>query len=283
MKYLKEDGGGFGNSAGMGSLRPDSRVGYYPIGGVKTSGGINGWDMGDALSEPKSEFDYELEDDNEECEDDELEININIKSPSSGFVDANDSLSRHNSTHTNSYSFPNAGGLGSTNLTAGHQINGEALLEMYIRELINENSVARGMNPGIGVYSSFGLDGYQAGMQLGKRKGKLGGLGKNVMAPMGSQGGMQHYHGQGYPRKGDDWSRARKRLSDKRAMPDNAQEVSDQWKKEHGLGLTSYQLSQIENKDLDAEWVKDVQSREDEIKMKNKDQKVYKKSKNRIK
>ena len=53
-------------------------------------------------------------------------------------------------------------------------------------------------------------------------------------------------------------------------MPDNAQEVSDQWKKENGLGLTSYQLAQISNKDNDKQWVDELRDQENNIKRQNK-------------
>jgi len=268
-QFINEDGPSVSGLGGF--LRPHSDLrgsGTHPIGGVKTNG-IRGFDLGDAISSPKGPYDY-IDDEDEDPNDEENfemdVIHMNAKIPMDGFRSANDSLSKHMSANTNKHFFPTAGNLP---INAGHQINGEALLESYIRELIYENSVARGMNPGIGGYSSFSYGSYQSDMQLGKGKNRLGGLGKLNVTPMASQGGMQHTYGRDKVRTGDDWGRGRKRLKSKKAMPDNFDEVNDAWKKEHGMGLTSYQLAQISNIDNDYQHVNDMHKYEDEIKSKN--------------
>jgi hypothetical protein len=268
MKYLiKEDGPSVSGLGGF--LRPHSDLrgsGTHPVGGVKTNG-IRGFDLGDAISSPKGEFDYE---DDEVKGDEEVEIDIvkiNAKMPMDPALSATNSLAYQNSRNTMANYFPNAGNVP---LNAGHQIQGDALLESYIRELLYENSVARGMNPMISGYSSFGFDSYKSNMQLRKGKNRMGGLGKQSYSPLASQGGMQHTYGRDKVRSGEEWGRARRKMNNKKAMPDNYEEVSDQWKKENGLGLTSYQLSQIANKDTDRQWVDDIKNREDEIKSKNK-------------
>ncbi len=266
--FLNEDGPSVSGLGGF--LRPHSDVrgsGTHPIGGVKTNG-IRGFDLGDAISSPKGEYDYS----DDEIEDDEDDLDIDIinmqsKLPMDGARSANDSLAGHMSANTNKHFFPTAGNLP---INAGHQLQGDALLESYIRELLYENSVARGMNPMISGYSSFGFDSYKSNMQLKKGKNRMGGLGKQSYSPLASQGGMQHTYGRDKVRTGDDWGRARRKLSKRKAMPDDSQEVSDQWKKENGLGLTSYQLSQISNKDNDKQWVDELRDQENNIKKQNK-------------
>lgn len=273
MKYLiKEEGPSVSGLGGF--LRPHSDLrgsGSHPVGGVKTNG-IRGFDLGDAISSPKGEFDYE-DDEVESDTDFEMDIiRINAKIPMDPVRSANDSLAAHMSANTNKHFFPTAGNLP---INAGHQIQGDALLESYIRELLYENSVARGMNPMISGYSSFGFDSYKANMQMRKGKNRMGGLGKQSYSPLASQGGMQHTYGRDKARSGDDWGKGyrkamNKKSKSRKAMPDNAQVVSDQWKKENGFGLTSYQLAQISNKDNDKQWVDELRDQENNIKRQNK-------------
>jgi len=106
-------------------------------------------------------------------------------------------------------------------------------------------------------------------MQLGKGKNRLGGLGRLNVTSLTLQGNIQHTSNRDKVRTGDDWGRGRRRLRKKKAMPDNYDEVNDAWKKEHGMGLTSYQLAQISNIDNDYQHVNDIHKYEDEIKSKN--------------
>lgn len=151
------------NSFG-GSFNYDSRtgLGIGSLGGDPNSGIGRNWSMGDALSSPKGEYDYEIIEDNQEVIQitsnttvrelailagliendsdnpyDELAADIESKAHSSFQRRATDSLA-HRGTDISSL-----GGLGNSiagviGLSAGYEVKGNKLLENSLKEYIKE-------------------------------------------------------------------------------------------------------------------------------------------------
>lgn len=130
-----------------GSFNYDSRTGAG-IGSLSkhpASGLGSNWNMGDALSSPKGEWDDFDEEDilDDEDEINDLELKVNRKASKSYNVTATDSLS-HKGT-----SIGYMGGIGSDmsaviGLSAGKEIKGQSLVENYIREVLKEYSSISG-------------------------------------------------------------------------------------------------------------------------------------------
>ena len=121
-------GGAFGydgrTGLGIGSLTKG------PASGLGSN-----WNMGDALSSPKGQWDDEIEEDDEEI--DEIEVDIEAKAHLSFHRGATDSLSKRGT------SIGYMGGIGSDmsaviGLSAGHSLEGELVSENLLRSLIKE-------------------------------------------------------------------------------------------------------------------------------------------------
>jgi hypothetical protein len=151
------------NSFG-GSFNYDSRTGLSigSLGGDPNSGIGRNWNMGDALSSPKGEYDYEIPEDKQEIIQitsnttvrelailaglieteadnpyDELDADIESKAHTSFQRRATDSLA-HRGTDISSL-----GGLGNSiagviGLSAGYEVKGNKLLENSLKEYIEE-------------------------------------------------------------------------------------------------------------------------------------------------
>jgi hypothetical protein len=120
-----------------GAFSYDGRTGLG-IGSL-TKGPASGlgsnWNMGDALSSPKSQWDKEIEEDDKEI--DELEVDIESKAHLSFHRGATDSLSRRGT------SIGYMGGIGSDmsaviGLSAGHSLEGQLVSENLLKSLIKE-------------------------------------------------------------------------------------------------------------------------------------------------
>jgi len=147
------------NSYG-GSFNYDGRtgLGYGQVGSNPSSGLGSNWNMGDALSSPKGEWDDEEYSDTKECGCsieidcdciDNLEIDIELKSPTSGAQFNRDAGSGKSSRNPNSYV-----GLANTSahlgLSASHNRGGNVLRE-FITEtikdmLLNESKPSMGVS-----------------------------------------------------------------------------------------------------------------------------------------
>lgn len=134
MSGIKTNPNAFG-----GSFNYDSRTGLG-YGQVTNNGLGSEWDMGDALSSPKGEWDNDLEcscDCEEDCDCfDKIEIGIELKTHTSTTQFNKDSGSGKSSRDPFSFN-----GLANTSayLGASHKRNDNALLREYISLLINEN------------------------------------------------------------------------------------------------------------------------------------------------
>ena len=121
-------GGAFGydgrTGLGIGSLTKG------PASGLGSN-----WNMGDALSSPKGQWDDDIEDDEEEY--DEFDADVELKAHMSFHRGATDSLSRRGT------SIGYMGGIGSDmsaviGLSAGHVLTGDVVSENVLREFIRE-------------------------------------------------------------------------------------------------------------------------------------------------
>lgn len=132
------------NSYG-GSFNYDGRtgLGYGQLGNNPNSGLGSNWNMGDALSSPKGEWDdVEYDEDVKDCgcrieincDCDEFEIGIELKSPTSGLAFNQDAGSGKSRRNPNSYV-----GLANTSayLGASHK-RSEDVLREYISEALND-------------------------------------------------------------------------------------------------------------------------------------------------
>ena len=127
-----------------GTVNPNIKGGSS-VGDTKTGGGVgiinqhpasglgSNWNMGDALSSPKGEWDYDEEDYLEgEEEIDDISLSVNRKSSKSFNVTPTDSLA-FKGTHIGYL-----GGIGAISLRAGKEIEGLSLVENYIKEYVKE-------------------------------------------------------------------------------------------------------------------------------------------------
>ena len=152
------------NSYG-GSFNYDSRtgLGYGQLGNNPNSGLGSNWNMGDALSSPKGEWDDEEYSDTKECGCkieidcdciDGLEIDIELKSPTSGAQFNRDAGSGKSSRNPNSYV-----GLANTSahlgLSASHNRGGNVLRE-FILEAIKDILLCESPHMG-GMTAASGL------------------------------------------------------------------------------------------------------------------------------
>lgn len=159
-------------------------------GRVKNSGLGSNWNMGDALSKPKGEWDDDIESlelsdevNDEEIDDIEISIAISNKSPSYSKQSRVDFLSKKG---TDPYSY---NGLANTMqyLGAGYSRSGETLIEQYIREfIISETMSGRIAASNIGnAYKQNGTGAY-AGRLASKDYGiDHGGYVKGTRTPKG--------------------------------------------------------------------------------------------------
>ncbi len=123
------------NSFG-GSFNYDSRsgLGIGSLSGGPQKGIGSNWNMGDALSAPKGEWDQDLEDDEEF---DELDADIESKAHTSYQRRATDSLAHRGGD------ISSLGGLGNSmagviGLSAGHHVKGDVVFENVLKNYVKE-------------------------------------------------------------------------------------------------------------------------------------------------
>ena len=152
-------GGAFGYDGRTG-------LGIGSLGGDPNSGIGRNWNMGDALSSPKSEYDIDDEDREEEY--DELDADIESKAHSSYHRGATDSLAHRGGD------ISSLGGLGNSmagviGLSAGKKLNGDIMSEQSLKQYIKEVILLEKRN------------GQMSGPIVVRRGGK-GSMYKNTMA-----------------------------------------------------------------------------------------------------
>jgi len=207
-------------------------------------------------------------------EDEEIEDEYSDVGDIDGSRVAFDSLSRHNGTFSQNNQL-GAGGIGSYGGAAGPignhvseamLLRDEILLENFIREVLSENSVARGMNPGIKGYSSFGADTYQSAIQLGNTSKKMRPFKMNniIHQNMNANGGIQRRWDR-RPRTGDPKSWVGGRAIE---VQKHEKVVDDEMKRKNGIGLSTWEMFVDSQEEKDEKYIKNIRKREDNLKNK---------------
>lgn len=173
MTGIKTNPNAFG-----GSFNYDSRAGLG-YGQVSNNGLGSSWDMGDALSSPKGEWDDDLEDlelgDDDELEGDiEISYSLSVKSPTSGSQFNRDSGSGKSSRDP--FSFNGLANTSAAVIAASHKRK-NSLIKEYVKEMILSE-----------------LSGSIAASRLGKAypKTKTTGSGNGRMLSVDPEHGINH-------------------------------------------------------------------------------------------
>lgn len=263
------------------STRPDS---YLRKPGIGTDRQLGGGEKGIYKTSEIGPFDDPMSrfEDNEDDEFDEFNIPIgNID----GARSATDSLSRIGPKYQ--YNQPGAGGMGGSYGGAGGPIGNSAtttegveienLLEGFIREVLLENSPARSMS--FSPYATFnkGPGSYQSSLYLGTSKSN------KRMKPfkqrsvtaqdMNSAGGGIQRRYDRRPRTGDPKAWVGGRAGDlmRNAIhpeSDDSHVIPQSEKREHGIGLSTWEMFQQTQADKDEQFVKRRRNEENALKSK---------------